>query len=393
MKSTILVVFVCFLGCQPGLNERNTRADNQRDLSYHPESGMLRIVSNVANPEVTKVKLLNDKKEDSLAVVNPRQGQFALVVDLLPMQEVYFLEISGRSIRKGTAGLEWTEYVPVYLEESNANLVLDYVFFNHPGSISQAKFSIGGGSDEQELLNKWQEALNVQTAEIEGQTVQYTFGASGFSKEGSAMDAHTVKDSGVTQRFIQQKAPLVASLFLVYTTNDHRKQAAAYNQLYEAVPDYARQTKYGIDLIRRLDRIKDPVKKLDLESQVVVVGPGLNRLSWSDFTAYENILLCFWDSMDQTAYAEIKDLEEQIDTLNQQRTALVHVAMDDRFSQWKKNTGSFDLAYNYKLRNEVKQPLVEALYLTDLPRYLLARPDGEVIDADVSPETLRTLLR
>src|SRR5690606_9968896 len=119
------------------------------------------------------------------AAVKPEEGNFTLVVDKLPIQEVYFLKISGRSVRKGTAGLEWTEEVPVYLETSQADLKLTYDFFNHPGSISQAKFSVQGGSDDQTLLNRWQEALNEEKADSEGQVVHYIPGQRGFSGGGS----------------------------------------------------------------------------------------------------------------------------------------------------------------------------------------------------------------
>ncbi len=390
MKPLIPILFACFLGCQSGPTEQGTPTDHVGDLSYRPEFGTLTIEAEGANPEVTQIKLLNDRKEDSLAAAATQAGEFTLVVNKLPMREVYFLEISGRSVRKGTSGLEWTEQVPVYFEEHNAKLTLNYHFFNHPGSISQAMFSIQGGSDEQALLNRWQEALNKQKADVEGEAVEYTLGQRGFS--GGQTGVPAADKRSLIQRFIQPDTPSVAAMFLAYSGNDHRRQAVAYGELYESAPDHIRQTKYGIDLIRRLDRIKHPIKELNLPQQVAAVDPGLKRISWSDFAEYDRMLLCFWDSMDQTAYTDVQAVNEQADALESQGTVLVHVAMDNRLSWWKKATTSLDLVHNYKLRNESKQPLVEALYLTDLPRYVLARPTGEVIDADVPPEAVQELL-
>jgi len=392
MKSLIPLLFACFLGCQSGTTEQGTPRDHVGDLSYQPEVGTLRIATEGANPEVTQVKLLNDRKEDSLAAATPQAGGFTLVVNKLPLREVYFLEISGRSVRKGTSGLEWTEQVPVYFEAHNAELTLNYRFFDHPGSISQAAFSIQGGSEDQALLNRWQETLNKQKAEVEGEAVQYIPGQGGFSGGGSEAGVTATDKMTLTQRFIQPDKPSVAAMFLAYSGNDHRRQAVPYSELYESAPDYIRQTKYGIDLIRRLDRIKHPIKELNLPEQVVVVDPGLKRISWSDFAEYDRMLFCFWDSMDQTAYTDVQAVNEQADALESEGTILVHVAMDNRLSGWKKATATLDLVHNYKLRNASKQPLIEALYLTNLPRYVLTRPSGEVIDADVPSEAVQELL-
>lgn len=386
------ILLLCFLSCQSGSTEHDTPADGNQRLTYRPEPGTLRIASGIANPEVTQVTLLNDKKRDSLATAVPQGGKFTLEVDQLPVREVYFLEVSGRSVRKGTAGLDWTEHIPVYLKPHISSLTLDYHFFDHPGSISQAKFSVEGGGDEQALLNRWQAALNTQKADIEGQAVEYTLGQRGFSGGGNEPEISAADEKEVTQQFIQPDTPLVATLFLAYIGNDHRRQVATYNALYESASQTLRQTKYGIDLIRRLDRINHPVKELHLSDQVVITDAGLRRISWADFSSYDRILLCFWDSLDKTAYSDIQAVSEQARAFEKHGTILVHVAMDNRFSWWKKASTSLDLAHNYKLRNESRQPLVDALYLTDLPRYVLTQPNGEVIDADVSPEAIRELL-
>ncbi|SEL81052.1 thioredoxin-like domain-containing protein [Parapedobacter koreensis] len=383
----LVALFTCSVGCQSTSTENGTEAAY---ATYEPTMGTLRIVSDVDNPEITSIKLLNDKKKDSLGTAMSQNGKFTLTVNHLPMQEVYFLVINGTSTRSGTSGLGWTEYVPVYLEKSNAHLTLGHRFFDHPGAISKAKFSIQGGSDEQELLNDWQEALNDQQADAEGRAVQYTFG-SGMADHEQGDTASQGMD--ITQRFIRQKRPLAVSLFLAYTTNTHRRHMTAYKELYHAVPDQARQTKYGIDLIQRLDRITNPIQQLHPTTQIIAVDEGLKRVSWSDFDAYNYLLLCFWNSMDKAAHADIKRIEAQATAFKPQETALIHLSVDSRFSQWKKMSPSLNLRYNYKLRNEVQQPLIDSLYLTELPRYVLIQPDGKVVDAAVSPETLNRLFK
>ena len=96
--------------------------------------------------------------------------------------------------------------------------------------------------------------------------------------------------------------------------------------------------------------------------------------------------------MDQSAYADIQAVNNQADSLRQAGITLVHIALDNRLSLWKKATEPLHLAHNYKLRNPSKQSLVEALYLTDLPRYVLVRPNGQVVDADVAPTAIHELL-
>ncbi|SKB92682.1 hypothetical protein SAMN05660226_03836 [Parapedobacter luteus] len=384
-----IALFAFFLGCRSGSNKKDTSAAY---TTYEPAMGTLRILSDVENPEITSVKLLNDKKKDSLAAVAPRNGKFTLVVNQLPMHEVYFLEIHGKSTRRGTDGLDWTAYIPVYLEKSDAKLMLDHRFFDHPGSISKAKFSIQGGSNEQALLNDWQEALDEQQAEAEGKALHYTFGSGMAAQKQDTAGETADQESTITQRFIQQKKPLVASLFLAYTTNAHRTYAIAYNELYQAMPDSARRTKYGIDLIQRLTRIMNPIQQLNPATQVIAVDEGLKQLTWPDFDTYKYLLLCFWNSADKAGHAAIKRIDEQASALKQQEIALIHLSVDSRFSQWKKWSPPLGLQHNYKLRKEIQQPLIDSLYLTELPRYVLIRPSGEVVDADVSLDALNRLL-
>ena len=390
MKLLTPLLFVCLLGCQSGPSEEKTATDHNTH-TYQPEDGTLVITAADVNSEVTQVKLLNDKKEDSLAAVVPQDGKFTLTASQLPLREVYFLEISGRSQRTGTSGLECTEHVPVYFETHEAPLALTHRTFNHPGSISGTLFSIQGGSSEQALLNRWQTALTQQQAEAEGKVVGATLGQSGFSGEGGGT-ATAADQRRLTQQFIQPDTPSVAAMFLAYTGNAHRKQVDTYRKLYEGAPASMQQTKYGVDLADRLDRISHPVEALDLEQQVAIVDPTLKRPTWSDFATYDRLLLCFWDSGNPAIYPDIQAINDQADSLQNQGTLLVHVAMDQRLSQWKEATQPLNLVHNYKLRNGSRQSLIDALYLTDLPRYVLTRPDGQVIDADVSPASVQELL-
>ncbi|MGK6352501.1 thioredoxin-like domain-containing protein [Parapedobacter sp. DT-150] len=391
--SLILVLLFLFAACHSSSTDDKTDRVEAKKHTYNPLLGTLRIASDVRNPEMTAVKLLNDKRIDSLAAATPDNGTFTLTVDQVPVQEVYFLEISGTSTKRGTSGLDWTEYVPVYLEKTG-ELHLHQQVFDHPGSISKATFSIAGGSEEQQLLNDWQLALNDEQAEEEGRLTHYTPGGGGSVKVPDGGNGTASADKlGVTQRFIQQKKPLVASLFLAYTANDHRDYTADYAALYDAVPDDARRTKYGIDLSQRLDRILHPIKQLHPATQLQAVDGGLKPLDWAAFDDYRYLLLSFWSTTDHTVQDDVKRLETEASALEAQKTAVIYLSVDSKLSHWKKMSQPLNLQHNYKLRNEVQQSLIDSLYMTALPRQVLIQPDGTVIDADVTTAELPDLLR
>lgn len=384
------VLLLFLFACQSPSRDTDRNTDGR--YAYHPKAGNFSIVSDIPNPEITTARLLDDRRQDSLAAATIADGRLTLDASQLPLNEVYFLEISGKSNRTGTSGLDWTEYVPIFFDKDGTKLNVGQRSFDHPGSISGVKFSVLTDGDEQQLLNEWQNALNDRQADEEGRMVHYTLGGSG-SKKVDTGDEQQADEDGITQRFIQQEKPSIASLFLAYTSNSHRKYAAEYEALYGAVSGEARQTKYGVDLRQRLDRIGNPVRRIALATQLVAVDPGLNRLKWSDFDTYDYLLLAFWNSMDKAAHADVKQLEDQAHALEQQETAVIHISVDSRLSQWKKMSQPLNLRHNYKLRNEVQQPLIDSLYMTELPRYVLIQPDGNVIDADVSLDELPQLLK
>lgn len=377
-------------GCQ----EKSSEQENQdaKIASYQPKLGTLRIQSDVMNSEMNSVKLLNDKLSDSLAAIEPEKGKFTLVVEELPLQEVYFLEISGKSSRKGTSGLVWRERVPVYLEEQTA-ITLESKPFEHPGSISKAKFFIADASDEQQLLNDWQDALNEQQAEIEGRMEHFSLGMSGATKIEGKEAPEEEGEADITRRFLQKKEPLIASLFLAYRSNEHRKHLEDFQTLYQIVSEQSRETKYGVDLGQRLDRIMNPIEQLDLSGQVVATDERLKDIPWENFERYNYLLLAFWNSGDKASHTAIQEIEEQAGTFEQQQTAIIHISLEDRFSSWQKNNQSMKLENSYKIRNEARQAVIDSLYITALPRYVLVQPDGRVVDADVSMEELPGLLQ
>ncbi|WP_170845716.1 DUF4369 domain-containing protein [Parapedobacter composti] len=356
--------------------------------------GNLRVTGNINDlqtaSEIRYIKLLDDRKRDSLATAALTNGSFTLTARL-PMHEVYFLEIAGKSTRRGTSGLDWKEHIPVYLE-GGSELTLQHQPFNHDGSISKAKFSIAGGGEEQQLINDWQNALNDAWAEKESQMEHFSLGAGGATKLTDTKNDSGNREADITQGFIQQKRPLVTSLFLIYTTNEHRQYATDYRALHEAVSSHARQTKYGIDLAQRLDRILSPVQRLDPETQLMAVNKGLAPINWEGFSHFDFLLLSFWKSGDKGQHTEILRLEKQAPALDALKTAVIHLSVDHRFTTWEKLSEPLNLQHNYKIRKEALQPLIDSLYLTDLPRYVLIRPNGDMLNADVAIEHLPDIL-
>lgn len=342
---------------------------------YIVQYGVIRIECEITNPEVTSVKLYDDRRVGLSAETKPKNGQFTLTAERLPLSEVYFLEIEGKSDREGAKGLMWKERIPVYAERDSAIVRLALQPVDHPGSISKAQYYVLDASNEQQLLNDWQAALNEQWADRDGRIVE------------------EVSDDEITQQFIQKKNPLVTTLFLTYMTNTHRQHANDYRALYQSMPAYARRTKYGVDLSERLANIMHPSKHLNPSKQLVVVDAGLKRLEWKNFDTCQYILLSFWNSSDKKNLNDIQKLQEHAPMLEKKGITIVHIAMDSRFSQWKKNIDTLNLRHNYKLRNEARQPLIDSLYLTELPRNILIQPDGKVIHAAVFTTDLPGLVR
>ncbi len=374
----LLLMSACQNPKQPGVQEK----DQKQDYVYEPQKGALRIVSTVTNPEIKRVTLFRDNEKDSVTSVVPESGKFTLSAEDIAANEVYFLKLTGVSAKQGTSGLSWEERVPV-LALPSGELELTQQAFNHAGSISKVKFSVQGGGDEQQLLNDWQTALVELQAEEDGKMEHFTLKPSGATKVAGKQGSSR-NPASVTQDFIREQKPLISSLYLISRYGKHRQYAKDYQAILDKSTDPVKSSKYGLDLARHLDRIQTKVQQLDLEKQVVATDARLAEIPWDSFKDRKYLLLSFWNSSNQSAVKAMQELKSAAPELESKGIDVVLISMESQLSTWRDASKDLNFKYNYKMRNEAQQDLIDTLYLSELPRLVLVTPDGEVIDDDLS---------
>lgn len=388
------LMLICLLFLATACQRRGQQQDeqekgNKQDYTYKPEKGSLLVVSNVSNPELKKVSLFKDDGKDSITSITTDNGKFKLQLDTANVHEVYFIKIEGKSTKQGTNGLAWEAIVPV-LADPSTSLELVQKPFNHVGSISKVAFSIEGGGEEQALLNDWHTALAVLEAEDEGQVQQYAIGGSGVTKVAGKRQLAKTPGS-ITEDFIGKQKPLISSFYLLSREGKERQYAEEYQNVLEQASDAVKRSKYGLDFAKRLALLQTKVKQLDLEKQVVATDVRLSEISWDSFKDRKYLLLSFWNSADQASASAVKQLEKAAPGLEKKGIDVLPISMESQFSKWKENVKSFDFKHNYRMRNEAQQDLINTLYLSELPRFVLVKPTGEVIDDDFSLNQLEEL--
>lgn len=391
-RASSLLIFTGFLltaACQHRKQPQVQEDTKKQDYVYKPEKGTLLVVSKIANNEVKSVSLFKDNETDSITSISSEQGKFELKLDTANLNEVYFIKMEGKSTKRGTSGLTWEVFVPV-LAVPSEELTLVQKPFNHAGSISKVAFSIQGGGEEQELLNNWHEALAKLEAEEEGQMQSYTLGGSGVTKVAGKKKLSKTPAS-ITEDFVEQKKPLISSFYLLSRTGKQRQHAAEYQDLLAQSSTKVKESKYGLDFAKRLEKVQTKVKQLNLEKQVVATDSKLSEIPWSSFKDRKYLLLSFWNSADQASASAVKQLEREAPNLEKKRIDVLPISLESQFSKWKKNTESLDFKYNYRMRNEAQQELINTLYLSELPRFVLIKPNGEVVDDDFNVKQLKEL--
>jgi|GEM_PF-2012373 len=385
----ILLCFILVTACQHREQQTSQENNKKQDYVYKPQKGTLSVVSKTSNPELKSVSLFKDNKQDSVTSVTPKNGEFTLKADSADLNEVYFIKITGKSTKRGTSGIAWEESIPV-LAIPSTSLELVQKNFNHVGSISKVNFSIQGGGKEQELLNDWHTALAVLKAEEEGQTEQYAIGGASVTKVAGKKNLSKTPVS-ITEDFIGQHKPLISSFYLISNVGKQRQYAQEYEKLLEQGSDTVKRSKYGLDLAKRLAQIQTKIKQLDLKKQVVATDTHLSEVPWDSFKNRKYLLLSFWNSADQASAKAVKELENATPELQKKGIEVLPISMENRFTKWKENTENLGFKHNYRVRNEAQQDLINTLYLSELPRLVLVKPNGEVINDDFELQQLNEL--
>jgi len=387
-----LLILFCLIGisaCQQRKEQKAQENIKKQEEVYRPQKGRLLIISDIHNPEVKSVSLISDNEKDSITSVKPENGKFKLDVKDVNLHEIYFMKITGKSTKRGTSGLAWEALIPV-LASPSKELALIQAPFSHIGSISKVLFSIQGGGEEQALLNDWHKALTVLEAEKEGQTEQYAIGGTGAIKVAGKKKLSKTPAS-IAEDFIGQHKPLITSFYLISRLGKQRQFKQAYQQLLDQASDTIKHSKYAIDLAKRLAQIQTKITQLDLEKQVVATDTRLSEIPWDSLKNRKYLLLSFWNSTDQASASTVKALENAVPKLAEKGIEVLPISMEDRFTTWKENTEHLGFKYNYRMRNEAQQELINTLYLSELPRLVLVKPDGKVVNDDFRLKQLEEL--
>ncbi len=362
-------------------------------MIYHPYAATLTLQSSVDYPSGIRATLYDDRERAELASVSSADGHFEMVVPDLPVNEVYFLKLEGKRRAFGMEGLTWEERVPVYVSAGSEAVQLVGNPYSGPESVSQMRFYVGGGGAVQAALNAWQEANNAHRARIENQVAQQaSLGGITSSKQVERRESLREGLDRIARERIAADTPGITSLFLIYRRNDHREKLEAYQEIYARAGQQARQSKYGVDLARRIKKIRNPVGELSLAGDSILADGRLMPLDTAAVGKSRYWVVYFWSARAPSAVAGIRELEKAVAQAPPGTVAPIFVSLDEVFSRWRVASQELGLEDSYFVRKEARQELVNTLYLTDLPRMVLMQPGGTVLDDDVAMSALPSLL-
>ncbi len=387
----LILVLSCLmvnLACQQS-EKKEEPEEPSNAFVYQPKQGTFMLVSEAENPEVESVSLFSDNQKDSIASAKIDNGKFSMEQSGLNMNEVYFLRIKGKSTKRGTSGIAWQEVVPVLAQEGK-ELKLAAQPFNDVGSISKVKYTIEGGGEEQEVLNHWHSALVDLEAEKGSETASYTLGGGGATKVSSGKKS--TSPESLTEDFtLKQDAPMVSTFFLITESGKFRQHQDRYQKLLDQASENVRSSKYGIRAAKHLDRLQSGVKSLNLKEQIRATDTRLQEIPWEEYADKQYLLLSFWNSADAASSSAAAALEQRSEELDGKGVALLHISVENQFTKWQEAAKENKFKNSFKMRNEAQQPLIDTLYLTDLPRLILVKTDGEVMEDDMTMEEVNEL--
>lgn len=391
---TYLLGFLWALVACQGASDKNVMAPAIPDPStvYNPYRSKITIKSNIDYPTGFQATLYDDRERDELASVIAEDGTFVMGIPNIAMNEVYFLKLTGERSAFGRNGLAWEERVPIYATSGSQTYELLSKPYAGIESVSKARFYIEGDG-VQETLNGWQEKINNYTATLENEIAQQvTLGRITSTNKLSRRETLNEGLTRISKEFVFADNPNLVSVFLIYRQNDHRQQYDAYKRVYSQVPITAQQSKYGADLSRRFAKIDTPIDSLVLNGRSILADGRLMPLDTAALGEYSYWLLYFWSTRNNTSISGIPEIYRAIGEQQSDHIVPVFISVDEVFSHWRGRSEELGLEHSYLIRRESRQAMVNALYLDEVPRMLLIRPDGVVVEEDLDLQELSAIL-
>lgn len=357
---------------------------------YRPKQATFLLKSELPYPTGFNVTLYDDKASTEIASVESADGKFELKVDSLAEREVYFVKLRGTRRAFNVDGMSWEETVPVFFE-GGQSYQLQSTPYNGPESVSRARFFVEGGA-EQTLLNQWQSAINQGIADLENQVsnMMKSSAASGKEVGTRAANEYQIRQRE-TAKHITAGDPTVANLYLIYLQNDHRSKHGHYQELYASADKGAQDSKYGVDLMQRITRVTTPLDSIDVAADLNLADKQLMPLDTLKYGEYHYWLLFFWNKPAdlKSGLPAFKDALAHVDS---SAVLPIYISMDERFSRWREHSDDMGLTNSFIVRRESQQALIDLLYLTETPRYLIMKPTGEVVQDDIALDDLEAVL-
>lgn len=361
--------------------------------TYQPKPASTHLRGFVEGVDELHFVLFNDRQTDTMVVFSVEGGAIDVILEKIPANEVYFLEIRGRADGYEEQTVYWREVVPMYAQDG-AELELVSVETEDDYSLSNRRFHLEGGGEEQDFLESWYRAVSEKQDELDDQiSHQFVIGGGQQARaQRQAIESGRQELEQINRDFIAQGKPLIATLFLISQENDHRSKVKEYEEIYDKVSAEARQTKYGIDLNNRLIRITQFNPQLDFENLLAARNSQLHNFDPASFADHEYLLITFWSSRFPQALEELPKVEELVSETGADHIAVIHFSLDAKMSAWKSASEKIELNNSYLLRAEVRQKAIDELYLTELPRYMVVKSDGTVVENDVPYEDLKEVI-
>lgn len=367
LKISAYSMFVLlFMAC--GGSDSNQKS-TQELQHYEPQIGNVHLRGSFADAGDLEFTLLSPNRKDTVSSFRAPAGELDQRLEGIMTDEVYMLEIAGQNMDDRGAALKWWYTLPVFLEDgAELQLVAEPIADAQPWD-NPFDFSVEGAGAEQSFLQSWYGAYN-RTADQGG-------------------ISHSAQ---IDQEFIQKGEPLVSTMFLISEQRDHRSKVDQYQAIYDQAPDHVKQSKYGVDLANRIYRIHNPTSEIDVEKLFASRTSRLLPFDINDYSDKKHLLVIFWASWEPAA-SQIPAVREMVEQANKEDLEVLYFSLDTKVSEWKPVTDEWKLENSFMIRVEARQEAINQLYLTELPRYMVITPAGQVVENDVAYDDLEGVIQ
>lgn len=380
-----LTVSLLFLSCQQksSSEEEVAQASYQE---YRPQEASVFVTGNIPIGDSIQIRIVDPHDPDFGKTIQIPDGNMNVQIDELQHNQVYFLEVWLR--RPGNDYFSFFDHEEIlFVAQDGAQLTLLARPYSGLETLNKWRFTLEAEGDEQALLNAYRESVLAKWAEISGQ-VTVVMGASSGDVQGERMiDAQAV----IAEEFVERKEPLISTMYFIFNRNDHRTRKDFYREIYDQASDEAKNSKYGIDLYNRLVRLDHARKQISLEDELIARKPTLLPFEASDFEDEKMLLVFFWSATNPASLDAAKEVLNLFNAEGQTDIVPLFFSLDRRMSQWQEATKTLGAPHSFMIRTEARQNLIDEFYIANLPRIMLIKPDGEIIESDLTRSDLPAL--